>query len=409
MGGPSNTRRGFLRSSGAAALVAPELLAARQSLIERIERSVIWRGRQGGTVWVQPRACRIPGKPPLVFMTLQAISGSDVYGPVHWSHSGDLGTTWSTPAPIPGMGRRLHADGVEEGICDVVPEHHPKTGTILAMGHNVYYKDNVLTRPNEQRWPVYIVRSADARWSEVRRLEWDNAEASAMYTSNCSQRVTLANGDILVPLSHGPLGRPDRAVSTALCAFDGRRLTIRRTGNQQRLAVRRGLLEPSLVSFGGRYYMTIRAEDDRGYVTTSQDGLQWAEKNPWCWDNGEPLTLSSTQQRWLPHSDSLFLVYTRKAPENVNVIRWRSPLYVAQVDTRKLKLIRDTEQVVFPMSGDGVADPDSVAQVGNFHTTAVTPGFSIVTVGETMHKKGYRGDTLLARLYWRRPNRNVAG
>lgn len=393
------SRREFL------ALTAAAFAPPRAGLDVSIERRVIWRGRDGtGPTWFQTRACAIPGKPrPHILMTCQTITGSDVYGPVHWSESKDLGLTWSAPQAIPGMGRRTHPDGIEEGVCDTVPEYHALTRTVLAIGENVYYKNGKLTRPDTERWPVYIVRQPDGKWSEPRRLEWDHPGASAMYSTNCSQRITLANGDILVPLSHSPLGRADRGVTTALCSFDGRELQVKRSGNQLRLAVQRGLLEPSLAMLGKRYFLTIRAEDDRGYVTTSNDGLDWAEKRPWCWDDGEPLVMSTTQQRWLPHREALFLVYTRKTPENAKVMRWRSPLFMARVDPERLSLIRDTERIVFPLTGNA-ADPASVAHLGNFHANAVTPQLSIVTVGEVIPKT-YRGDALLARIHWSRPSR----
>ena len=34
-------------------------------------------------------------------MTLQEITGSDVYGQVHWTTSSDFGRTWRDPEPIP--------------------------------------------------------------------------------------------------------------------------------------------------------------------------------------------------------------------------------------------------------------------------------------------------------------------
>ncbi len=391
-------RRDLLLSALAAASPSPVA-------IRRIERLTIWKGRGGGTTWFHPRACAI-GRGRL-FLTLQSITGSDYYGPVHWSESSDLGVTWSDPKPIPGMGRVQHPDRLEEGFCDTVPEYHARTGSVLAMAHNVYYKDNRLTMPSERRWPVYVVRSRQGQWSERRKLEWDNPDANAMYTAGCAQRLTLPNGDILIPLSYGPLGRTDRAVTSVLASFDGNELKIRRRGSELRLAVKRGLLEPSLAVLGGRYYMTIRAEDDRGYVTSSADGLLWESIRPWSWDDGEPLTMSTTQQRWLAHSDALFLVYTRKAPENVNVMRWRSPLYVARVDTAKLCLVRDTEQIVLPMSGDGVKAPETVAHLGNFHANAASRDISLVTVGETLPKQEFRGDTLVARIHWSRPNQGA--
>ena len=115
--------------------------------------------------------------------------------------------------------------------------------------------------------------------------------------------------------------------------------------------------------------------------------------------------MSTTQQHWLVHSDGLFLVYTRKAEANVNVMRWRAPLYVAAVDRGSLRLVRENEQVVMPLIGDGVNDPNHVARMGNFHVTNASPETSWVTVGETLPHDGWNGNLLLARVHWSRPNR----
>jgi len=221
-------------------------------------------GRKGlDKTWFHPRACVVPAKPrPYVLMTLQHVTGSDIFHQVHWTISTDMGKTWSAPEPIAGFTRVRLPDGTDDGVCDVVPEYHPQTETVLAMGHNVYYKGNRLVRPTDGRYAVYVVRDAEGRWSERRRLEWDDPRGSAMYTSNCGQRLTLDNGDILVPMCFVPKGRTDRGAGTALCSFDGKTLTIRKTTDKElRLAVRRGLLEPSLARLGGRFYLTIRAED----------------------------------------------------------------------------------------------------------------------------------------------------
>lgn len=61
----------------------------------------------------------------------------------------------------------------------------------------------------------------------------------------------------------------------AECRFDGDKLTFVRNGSVLRLDVARGLYEPSLAAFGGRYYLTLR-NDVRGYVSASDDGLQFA-------------------------------------------------------------------------------------------------------------------------------------
>ena len=64
--------------------------------------------------------------------------------------------------------------------------------------------------------------------------------------------------------------------------------------------------------------------------------------------------------------------------------------------------------LVLPLVGDGVNSPDDVAYSGNFHPVNVTPDESWVTDGEMLPKRGYRGDLLLSRLRWTRPNRLAA-
>jgi hypothetical protein len=44
-----------------------------------------------------------------------------------------------------------------------------------------------------------------------------------------------------------------------------------------------------------------------------------------------------------------------------------------------------------------------VPHYGNFHTTAAAPGESWVTSGEVI-VANFRGDTLLARVKWSKPN-----
>jgi hypothetical protein len=365
-------------------------------MIQNITHEIIWNGRETGTTWFHPRATALPDGS--VLMTCQDITGSDVFGQVHWSKTTDGGHSWSTPQPIASLARHDINGGFQEGVCDVVPEYHAPTKTVLAMGHNVYYKDGVLTRPNEGRYSVYVVGDGNGNWSPRKELKWSDPRASAISTCGCAQRVTMENGDVLIPLSYGPLGRADRAVTSVRASFDGETVRIREVGNELRLAVKRGLLEPSLARFNEEYFMTIRAEDERGYVSTSFDGLNWSEMMPWRFDDGEPLIMSTTQQRWLAHGGALYLVYTRKLENNHGVARWRAPLLIAQVDVKKKCLLRATEQVVLPLRGDGMAPGDVVARMGNFHTTLVSPKESWVTVGEGMPNNGWRGDTLLARI-----------
>lgn len=391
---------GLLLTFGASFAIADE------DVIGSITRETIREGRSGGTSWFHPRATVIASAAqPTVLMTLQPIMGSDYYGPVHWSQTTDGGRHWSEPVEIPGLGRKTLADGSQEGVCDVVPEFHPHTNTVLAMGHNVYYRNGKLQTPQGPRWPVYVVRRADGTWSDPQRLEWDDPRGKLIYTSNCSQRVTLPSGDLLIPITYGADAKQARSVSTLLCSFDGKTVRVKQVGNQLKNGVGRGLLEPSLVRFESKFFLTLRAEDNRGHVSQSNDGLEWEAQQPWTWDDGEPLTMSTTQQHWLAHSNALYLVYTRKAEENVNVFRWRSPLYIAQVDRQTLRLIRSTERVALPLIGDGIKAPKQVAYSGNFHPCAISADEALITDGEHFPGNNYHGDLLQARIRWTNPDR----
>jgi len=415
----SISRRHFLRSTAltvaAIGSAAPRVGFSDQAndrLIKSITKETIFRNRDGsGTTWFHPRPCLVPGPTgaPILFANLQAIGGSDYFGPVHWSESTDRGATWSKPQPIPSLGRDPMKEhpGLLAGVCDVVPGYHAKTETILAMGHVVFYRGPRFARGDQlARYPVYAVRQKDGTWSERKILKWNDPRGSFIYTNNCGQRVVMPDGDIMMSFTFGP-GKDARMVAGVRCAFDGTELKIKEVGPPLKNNVGRGLLEPSITRYQNQFFMTIRAEDGHGYVAVSPDGLNYKRKTAWAWDDGQPIAMSTTQQHWLTHSDGLFLVYTRKDDSNRNVIRWRSPLWISRVDPEKLCLIRETEQVVLPLVGDGINKPNEVALMGNFAVTNLSPSESCVTVGEWLPKAGAKGDALLSRIRWNKPNRNL--
>jgi hypothetical protein len=415
---PPLNRRDFLHSSFcslaavSAAGTASVRAAESQSLIGSISKETLFRNRDGsGVTWFHPRGCMVPGANggATFLMNLQEIGGSDYFGPVHCCESNDRGKTWTKPAPIPALDRdpvKGHP-GLQAGVCDVTPQYHPQTGTVLALGHVVFYRGPRFAKGDQlARYPVYAVRDKAGQWSERKILKWDDPRGSEIYTNNCGQRFVMPNGDIMMSFTFGANKQP-RMVAGVRCAFDGSELTIREVGPPLKNQVGRGLLEPSITRFQDRFFMTIRAEDGHGYVAVSPDGLNYKRQTAWAFDDGTPIGMSTTQQHWLTHSDALFLVYTRKDQTNANVIRWRSPLWVAQVDPEKLCLIRETEQVVLPLVGDGVNNPNQVALMGNFAVTNVSPQESCITVGEWMPRHKAKGDVLLSWIKWNQPNRNV--
>lgn len=385
--------------------------SADEPLIASIAKETLWKNRDSnGETWFHPRACMMPGPDgsPVALMNLQVIGGSDYFGPVHWSISKDLGKTWSNPEPIAGLGREPvpgRDDGLQAGVCDVTPQYHPPSDSVIALGHVVFYKGDYFARREQlSRYPVYVTRANDGTWSRRKILKWDDPRTTSIYSNNCGQRVVMPNGDVQMSFTFGPQPT-NRMVAGVRAEFDGNQLRVKDVGPALHNKTGRGLLEPSVTRFGDQFWITMRAEDNRGYVSVSPDGLHWEEKSAWSWDDGTPLDMSTTQQHWLTHSDGLFLVYTRKNASNENVIRWRSPLWVAQVDIEHRRLIKTTERVVLPLVGDGVNQPKKVALMGNFNVTNVSPDESWVTVGEWIPRDGYRGDVLLARIRWTKPNR----
>lgn len=384
---------------------------ASDGLISAITKETLWSNRDGKSrTWFHPRACMIPGQDgkPWALMTLQEIGGSDYFGQVHWTVSKDAGETWSKPQPITAFGRQPvsgRSDNLKAAVCDVTPQYHPATKSVIALGHVVFYKGEYFARKEQlARYPVYAIRHADGSWSSRKILKWDDPRGAFIYTNNCGQRVVMPDGRVQMSFTFGP--KPEhRMVAGVTAEYDGTELTIKQVGPPLKHAHGRGLLEPSVTRFAGKFWITIRAEDGRGYLSVSDDGLNWEPKRSWAWDDGTPLGMSTTQQHWLNHSDGLFLVYTRKDDTNKNVIRWRSPLYIARVDPEKRCLVKATERVVLPVVGDGVKAPDQVALMGNFNVTHVSADESWVTVGEWIPRGGYRGDVLLARIRWSKPNR----
>lgn len=406
---PVISRRGFMVAAYAS-VISTDFESAfgdAGGVVEGIEKVTLKRGRTGNDpTWFHPRACVVPtASGPMELMTLQTISGSDFFGPVHCMTSFDTGRTWSEPVTVPPLGRVKRDDGWDEGVCDVVPEFHAPSNSVLAMGHSVCYRGAKFEPAQPPRWPVYSVWK-NGVWGVRRKLEWDDPRGAFIYTNNCGQRVVLANGDIAFVMSFGSKNS-GRSVAGVHCSFDGEILAIKTVGKEMMHAAGRGLLEPSLVCWRNRFFVTLRAEDNRGYVATSDDGLRFSDKLPWCWENGEPLMMSSTQQHWLPHSDALYLVYTRQDGSNINVARWRMPIYMAQVNPGTLRLVRETEHIVLPLVGDGVNAAEDVPFSGNFHITNVTRDESWVTDGEMLPKRSYKGDLNLARIRWARPNELV--
>ena len=367
----------------------------------KIERSVIWNNRSGkNTSWFHTRCCKIGDG--TLFMSMQAIGGSDYYGPIHESIFD--GRKWSTPEGIPDLGWKPCVEDLLEGVCDVVPYYHAPTDTVLAIGHNVYYRNGALydslghwekpTGPKVQRYPVWSVRNAKGEWPRTRqKVLIPGLETSAVYTCGSSQWFFRGQNDVFIPFSFAPFGRRDGQIFTARFFYDGEKLEFVEKGNTLEWPINRGIMEPSLVDMGDRVLMTLRAEDGCGHVVESADGLHWGEIKTWQFDDGETLEMSSTQQHFLYCGGKLHLVYTRANGTNSHVVRFRAPLYIAEVND-DLKLVKASEEIVLPMLDEG----DHAPGMGNFQAVAISDNEAIVSVGEERGYDQFRGNTLVARI-----------
>lgn len=369
----------------------------------RIELTEAHRGFDGKTCWVHARAGIVPRTDktmPLVVMTTQKLllSGSDVFYALNELRTGDGGRSWTAPSPHETLSRRPFEDG-EILICDFTPTWHRATGKLLGTGHTVVYRDNRIPHAR-RRNPAYAVYDADqhtwSRWDVVELPDLPEFENAG---SGSTQRVDLPDGDILLPIYFREFDARQYGTTVLRCRFDGKKLSYVEHGSRHTVPIKRGLYEPSLTRFQGRYYLTMR-NDDRGYVTHGSDGLNFDEPIPWTFDDGKDLGNYNTQQHWVTHSDALYLVYTRRGADNDHVFRHRAPLFIAEVDPDRLCVLRDTEQILVPEHG---------ARLGNFGIVDVSPHETWVTVTEWMQPVGvekYGSDNriFVAKLHWRNPN-----
>lgn len=340
-------------------------------------------GYDGTMCWVHARAGIVPSAkgPPSVVLTMQKLllTGSDVFYALNEMRTGDMGKTWSGPVEHgETLGRRNEANGVIVAASDFWPAWHAKSGKLLGIGHTVRYLNNKVME-GAPRQTVYSVYDAARRvWTPWDTVEMPSGDRYFNAGAGSVQRVDLPNGDLLVPIYHKPKSEKFSKVSVMRCRFDGQKLRMVEIGNELAVNEKRGVGEPSLALFGGRYFLTVR-HDDRGYVSTSKDGLHFEPLREWLWDNGSGLGNYNTQQHWVTHPKGLFLVYTRKGANNDHVFRHRAPLFIAKVDTETLRVIRATEKVLVPQRG---------ARLGNFGVTRVSDKETWVTVTEWMQTWG---------------------
>jgi hypothetical protein len=374
-----------------------------------IKLTGVSKGFDGNTFWAQAGAGTISacnGSLPNVVLTAQPAlrSGSDVFFALSEWESTDLGKSWQGPASHKEtLGRRKESDGTVVAICGMTPCRHSATQTLLTTGQTVRYKNDkqpIIARRRETAYSVYNPKSKT--WMPWQVLTMPECRQFANAGAGNAQRFDLEDGTILLPIYFKNISDDWDACFSATvlrCSFDGKELKYLEHGTEMTIPDPRGFAEPSITRYQGQYFITLR-NDIRGYVATSKDGLHFDTPHPWRFDNGEELGSYNTQQHWVRHSDGLFLVYTRRGLNNDHVFRHRAPLMIAEVDTDKLTIMRETERELVPNRG---------ARLGNFSVCEINKKQTWIIVSEWMQPYGcekYGSDNTIwaAQIVWSKPN-----
>jgi hypothetical protein len=381
----------------AAILILPTgapLVAQQTPLDYRLELDIILPEAEGKGSWFQPRPAAIPGAgqegKPAVVMTVQKAIGSDFFTGLSVMQTDDLGLAWSEPKTFPQLGWRPAEDGLNVGVCDFTLGWHAPSGKMLGIGHTARYTKRGFAGFGHRRDTVYSVYDPQSdTWTPWTVFPFPPTDNDKYYFNGVhGQWLVEPDGSILVPVYFVPPKQGFLLRGMVMrCRFDGEKLTYLEHGRELSHPVKRGLYEKSLTYYGDRYYLTIR-NDQKGFVTTSDDGLNFGPVKPWTFDDGADLGSYNTQQKWVTHSDGLFLVYTRQGADNDHIIRHRAPLFIARVDTNRLCIIRKSERIAVPERGRAL---------GNFDATTITPRETWITVAG--------GPAYLARVIWNKPNR----
>ena len=349
--------------------------------------------------WWQARTAYIPGVKPRWVTTLSETgkAKSHDFHDIYQSTSLDAGRTWSRPAIITSLRRTKQADGYEVAPGDFWPTWHSKSGRVLATGKTFNFAGGKREVALRERVAYAVMDPKTGAWGPLRFLGMPEKDHGGNRITGANagntQRVDLPGGDVLLPVRYWRDPKKYNFTSVvARCAFDGKTLTYKEHGSELSVPRGRGLYEPSLVRFGGEYFLTLRA-DHSGYVTRGKDGLHFEAVREWRFDDGKPLGSYNTQQHWVAVGGGLFLVYTRRGAGNDHMFRHRAPLFIGQVDPDTLRVIRKTERVLIP---------ENQATLGNSGICRISDQESWVTCGEGLlrlgKRKGQRNKVLFVKI-----------
>ena len=369
---------GFIMSSGCTHFAQPEKndgVPDPEITLQQIKTNF-----KGEFCYVHARAGMTPDGTAILTAQPLKLKGIDVFYGLEILKSRDGGKTWGSFEKSKTLIRQKYDAQREYVISDSTPFYHKKSGKLIITGHSVVYLNDRLApspRPRQTIWSIFDFASGD--WEVPRQLKMPDDVQFFSYGAGSTQILELPDGDLLVPI-YG--ASPDEAKmlpgcsrSRVLkCSFDGKELKVKSIGQPLTVNVPRGLYEPSITEFNGKYFLALR-NDKMGYVAVSDDGLNYSTPVPLCFDDGKLSGNYNTQMHWLKGGGKLYLVYTRKNGKNDHIFRHRAPLYMAEFDPVKQCIIRKTEIIAVPERG---------ARLGNFGCLQINGNEAWIIAAEWM-------------------------
>ena len=301
-----------------------------------------------------------------LLMSFQRIFSSDCYGACEYCESFDGGVSWSEARNVPGFENKVIAGNNIIGIADVRCFTFPDKRHVLFIGCTARYQEKKMCAFSDiVRGSYYTIYDSEERkFYPVRML----ADSHVEWRAACTQLCFTGEREFLLPI-YFDINPPDSRFAVQVLKIslsDSFEIASVTKGNSMTNTIGRGLIEPSIVRHGNRFFLTIRAEDGNGYFAVSDDGINFSSPQKWRFDDGSEFVTSSTQQHWFSPGGKLYLAYTRKSCENAGIFRYRTPLWASEVivDGEKLRLKKSAETIILPMKKRN----SDAGLCGNFHT-----------------------------------------
>jgi len=307
------------------------------------------------------------------------LTGSDVFNDSFFVKSIDGGKNFGAPEKL----QRL------ETVNDGIRSNFTRSTEYYSKYHKKWFTFGSQTSYENDKQPIciggiavttagYIIRDEESGHyvGEIIPLPLPFECISAVPHA---QIVECENGDFLLSFYARPKGDEKSSVIVVRYEYKDGRISIVDTGSLLGYPQgKRGIVEPSIAKAGGRYYMTLRS-DEQGLFSVSDNGLDYSTPVPWKWDDGEILQNYNTMQRWIRYKDQLYLAYTRRGAHNDHVFRHRAPMFMARFDEKNQCLVKDSEVILVPELG---------ARLGNFTVTDVSENEIWLLTAEWMQPIG---------------------